>query len=98
MLRSNLLSRALPLGVLAAAVCAPGALAVPDCYPYCDPPPEDHTTPPTAVFNAPATAKRNGIVISVDAIGSRGGTNSAGEANPITKVRWNLDGETGNGF
>ena len=83
--------RALLLAFGLGLAAAPTALAIPTC------PPTGCVTqvPVTASITGPDHAVRTGDAVTFDASGSHGGTDSSGEYKPITKVEWDLDGQTG---
>ena len=78
-----------------ALATAPAALAVDECYPYCEDPEPDLSTKPTASITGPATALRTGDGVTFSAAGTLPGTDYNGDPSTITKVEWDLDGQTG---
>ena len=67
-----------------ALTTAPAALAVDECYPYCEDPEPDLSTPPVASIAGP-DAKLRTDAITFDASASTGGTDTWGDSTRVTR-------------
>ena len=83
-----------------ALVAAPASSARPDdeCPPTCTDPEPDPSTKPTASITGPSAYVRTDGTVVFSAAGSTGGTDAFGNDAAISKVEWDVDGNSTNGF